>query len=142
MGIRGRVMSSLTMILLSAGLMLAILSCKDSNPTGPGGSPSNIVFPTDSVSYAHHVQPLFNQACNFAGCHDDGQHTSPLSLTTYGNTVLSIPGVVIPRNPDASTLVLRIQGSVGQRMPVNGNPLNQNQINGIRTWIAEGAKNN
>ena len=127
---------------LLAGSLVVVVSCKDQNPTGPGGSPSSIVFPTSNVSYAQHVQPLFNQACNFAGCHDDGQHQSPLKLTSYGNTVLSIPGVVYPGNPDASTLVLRIQGSVGQRMPVSGNPLNQNQINGIRTWIAEGAKNN
>ena len=129
-------------VFLLAGSLMLLMSCKDQNPTGPGGSPSTIVFPTDSVSYSQHVQPLFNQACNFAGCHDDGQNASPLRLTSYGNTVLSIPGVVVPRNPDGSTLVLRIQGSVGQRMPVNGNPLNQNQINGIRAWIVEGAKNN
>jgi hypothetical protein len=39
-------------------------------------------------------------------------------------------------------LVLRIQGSVGARMPPGQYPLNQNQIDGIRTWIAEGAKDN
>lgn len=139
---RSNVHTVLTRMLLAGCLTLAVVSCKDQNPTGPGGSPSNIVFPNDSISYSIHVQPLFNQACNFAGCHDDGQHDSPLRLTSYGNAVLSIPGIVVPRNPDGSRLVLRIQGSVGQRMPVNGNPLNQNQINGIRTWIAEGAKNN
>jgi hypothetical protein len=52
------------------------------------------------------------------------------------------PGVVVPAKPDASTLVLSIQGSVGARMPPGTYPLNQNQINGIRAWIVEGAKNN
>ena len=127
---------------LCAGVMAIVLSCKDDNPTGDGGSPSNVVFPNSNVSYNQHVQPLFNQACALSGCHDDGPHTSPLRLTSYGNAVLSIPGVVVAGNPDASTLVLRIQGSVGQRMPPNTNPLNQNQINGIRTWIAEGARQN
>ncbi|MEK9136829.1 MAG: hypothetical protein AAB393_06870 [Bacteroidota bacterium] len=117
-------------------------SCKDDNPTGEEGSPSNIVFPSTNVSYQQHVQPLFNQACAFAGCHDDGQHTSPLKLTSYGNAVLSIPGIIVMNQPDQSTLVFRIEGRVGARMPLNQNPLNQNQINGIRTWIAEGARNN
>ena len=124
------------------GLMLVVLSCKDDNPTGAEGSPSNIVFPANNVSYSQHVQPLFNQACAFAGCHDDGQHSSPLKLTSWGNTVIMVPGVIRTGQPDLSTLVWRIEGRVGQRMPSNANPLNQNQINGIRSWIADSAKNN
>jgi hypothetical protein len=87
---------------------------------------------------------LFNQACNFSGCHDDGAHQSTLVLTSYGQAFLSLTstGLVIAGKPDQSTLVLRIQGSVGARMPPGSYPLNQNQINGIRTWIVEGAKNN
>ena len=38
--------------------------------------------------------------------------------------------------------VLRIEGRLGARMPLNQNPLNQNQITGIRAWIGEGALNN
>ncbi len=135
------IVTGLALTLLAAGL-LVLVSCKDKNPTGPEGSPSDVIVPNDSVSYSHHVQPLFKQSCNFAGCHDDGQNQSPLKLTSYGNTVLSIPGVVVPRNPDGSLLGLRIQGSLGQRMPPSGYPLNQNQFTGIRTWIAEGARNN
>ncbi len=115
--------------------------CKDVNPL-TGESPSSVVFPATKVSYGKQVQPLFDQACNNVGCHDDGQHESDLKLTTYDNTVRMLPGIVIPLKPDQSLLVLRIQGSIGPRMPPSGNPLNQNQINGIRTWIAEGADNN
>jgi len=132
---RGRVLGG---ILLAA---LAGWSCKGTAPTGPDNSPSRIIFPDHGVSYANQVQPLFNEACNFAGCHDDGAHQSPVILTSYGEAML-VAGVIVPGKPDASTLVLRIQGSVGARMPPGAYPLNQNQINGIRTWIAEGAKNN
>jgi hypothetical protein len=129
-------------IVLALSMLALVLSCKDENPTGAEGSPSNIVFPTFNVSYSQHVQPLFNQACAFAGCHDDGQHQSPLNLTSWGNTVIMVPGIIRIGQPDQSTLVFRIEGRVGQRMPLNGNSLNQNQINGIRTWIADSAKNN
>ncbi len=120
---------------------LQVFGCKDSNPL-TGESPSNIVFPSTGVSYGRHVQPLFDQACNYSGCHDDGQHQSQLKLTTYDNTVRMLPGIVIPNDPDHSLLVLRIQGSIGPRMPPSGNGLNDNQINGIRSWIAAGAPNN
>jgi hypothetical protein len=134
------------LIIVAAGsLLLGLLlsECKDNVITGDSGSPSNIVFPTDStVSYSRHVQPLFNQTCALSSCHDDGQHQSVLKLTDYGNTVTSLPGVVVPRQPDQSTIILRIQGLSGARMPLNRNPLNQNQINGMRAWIAAGAKNN
>jgi hypothetical protein len=113
---------------------------------GPGvdGSPSDIVFPVSNVSYSVHVQPLFNQACAFSGCHDAGQNQSQLHLTSYGDAVLSTSavGVILPGKPDQSELVLRIQGTVGARMPPGVYPLNANQINGIRAWIVEGAKNN
>ena len=121
---------------------LAMGGCKDTVTPGDGSSPSNVVFPARDVSYTYQVQPLFNQACNAGGCHDNGPHQSALSLTSYGLAVLTVPGVVVPGKPDGSTLVFRIEGRVGDRMPPGNFPLNQNQINGIRTWIAEGARNN
>ncbi len=105
-------------------------------------SPSNVVFPNNNVSYSGQVQPLFNQACTASGCHDNGAHQSDLDLTDYGHAVLTVPGVVVPGKPDASTLVLRIEGAVGPRMPSAYFPLNQNQIGGIRVWVLEGAKDN
>ena len=129
-------------ITLVASLMLILLflSCKDDNPVD-GGSPSNVVFPTSNVSYSQHVQPLFDQACAFAGCHNDGVPQDQLRLTSWGS-LTNFPGVVVPNQPELSTLVIRIEGTSSQPMPPNGNPLNQNQINGIRTWIVEGAMNN
>jgi hypothetical protein len=117
-------------------------SCKGTAPSGPDGSPSTIVFPPNNVSYSAQVQPLFDQACNSTSCHGSGTQTNPLVLASYGQAVLTIPGIVVPSKSSSSVLVLRIQGSVGARMPPGQYPLNQNQIDGIRTWIAEGAKDN
>ena len=50
--------------------------------------------------------------------------------------------VIVRNQPDQSTLVMRIEGRIGERMPLNRRALNQNQINGIRAWIGEGALNN
>jgi hypothetical protein len=126
----------------SAFLLASLLggsACKDE---GPVESPSDVVFPPNNVSYKQHVQPLFNQTCALAGCHDNGSHPSDLCLTDYHNTVFRTPGVVTPGQPELSTIIQRIEGTAGQPMPLNRSPLNQNQINGIRTWIVEGAKDN
>jgi hypothetical protein len=132
----------LKFLLVSLSL-LGMAGCKDQNPAGEDGSPSNIVFPTSGVSYQYHVQPLFNQACNFSGCHGSDAPPNLVKLTSWGELMTSGSGagVVVPGQPESSTLVLRIEGR-GARMPPTGLPLNQNQINGIRAWIAEGAKNN
>ena len=123
-------------------LLLGLSGCKDSGTTGPDESPSNIIFPATDVSYAAHVQPLFNQTCALSGCHDDGPRPNPLSLTSYENLMFNSLQVVVRGKPDKSVLILRVDGRIAPRMPLSRNPLNQNQINGLRTWIAEGALNN
>jgi hypothetical protein len=124
--------------------LLARSGCKDKNTLLPGESPSTVVFPTRNVSFGVHVQTLFNQACALPSCHDDNSHAGGLSLTSYYNTVFSVPGIVVSKDPQNSILVMKIEGRgpAGDRMPPGPNALNQNQIDGIRTWIAEGAQNN
>jgi Planctomycete cytochrome C len=138
--------NTLRYIAAAAGVvaLTLALSCKDSNPVGPDGSPSDVVFPADSVSYSQSVQVLFNQTCALPSCHSSGEGVDRVKLDNYQNLRFGVNGlsVVIPGSPDQSELVLRIEGRTGDRMPINRNPLNQNQINGIRTWIAEGAKDN
>jgi hypothetical protein len=122
-------------ILLITSVLLPGIGCKDEQPV-------DIVFPSSNVKYGLHVQPLFDQACSFSGCHDDGSHESKLVLTSYGGLMNPQLLVVTPGDPQNSILVMRIEGRLGERMPLYRTPLNDNQITGIRSWIGEGAKNN
>ncbi len=101
---------------------------------------NDIVFPASNVSYAQHVQPLFNLRCMNTGCHDDASRAGGLSLTSYFNLTAN-PGEVIPGDSKASKLAQKIDGRLPHTytIPV---ALNQNQIDGIKKWIDEGAKNN
>jgi hypothetical protein len=125
-----------------AAALLSVSGCKDENPVGDGDSPSNVVFPISGVSYARDVDLLFRQTCAISGCHGDGTQTSALRLTNYDELMNKGMLVVLRGDPANSTLVMRIEGRLGERMPLNRRPLNQNQINGIRAWIGEGALNN
>jgi len=117
-----------------------IAACDDTaNITGI----DNITIPSSNVSYSVYIQPVLTAHCAGAGCHDDQTSASGLSLTSYSNTTQNYL-VVAPLLPQNSKLVWSIEGTSGNIMPPLGSPykpLNTNQINGIKTWIKEGAKN-
>ncbi len=131
-------MKYLNLTLIASCLLLAgtLPACK--NVVGPGGS--TIVFPKTNVSFYEQVLPLFEQTCDFSGCHDDGTQAGGLALTSYASIVNGPPGVVVPHDTSGSILLQRLKG-IGPLMPP-ARALNSNQINGIKQWILEGAPAN
>ncbi|MFA5804623.1 MAG: c-type cytochrome domain-containing protein [Melioribacteraceae bacterium] len=120
------------------GLML-IAACDD---TINISDIDNKIIPSSNVSYSQHIQPVLTAKCARAGCHDDQTREAGLSLTSYSNTTQSYL-VVAPLLPQNSKLVWSIEGTSGNLMPPLGYPpVTKNQIDGIKTWIKEGAKNN
>ncbi|OGU55103.1 MAG: hypothetical protein A2V66_13610 [Ignavibacteria bacterium RBG_13_36_8] len=100
------------------------------------------IIPDNQVSFSEHIQPVLNLKCAFSGCHDDQTRAANLSITTWAN-VVSDPSIVFPYYPQNSRLAWAIEGTGSTLMPPYGYPaLTQNQIDGIKTWIAEGATNN
>lgn len=100
------------------------------------------VIPDSNIDYYTHIQPIFSVKCASSFCHDDGTRAGGLSLTSYGNATADL-SIVFPGDPSVSKLVWAIEGTGGtQPMPPPGAapPLTENQIKGIKTWIAEGAK--
>ncbi|MCX6170730.1 MAG: hypothetical protein NTX65_15425 [Ignavibacteriales bacterium] len=129
-----------TLLLIAAFTATCFISaCDDtSNITNI----DNVVIPSKNVSYSQHIQPIFTAKCTQSGCHDDQTHTSNLSLTSYSNTTASYL-VVAAGFPQNSLLVLTTQGLTTNPMPPIGYPpLIKNQIDGIKIWVQEGAKNN
>ncbi len=116
---------------------LMLFGCKDE-----GTNIDGIAIPDSNISYQAHIQPIFDAKCNSSGCHDDATHQAGLSLTSWQKATSDF-SIIFPGNPEASRLVLSIEGRSPYPMPPPGRyPLTQNQINAIRTWVKEGAKNN
>jgi len=102
-----------------------------------------IIIPSKDVSYNEYIQPVLNVKCATSGCHDDGTRAGNYSVTNWANVVT--PGIVDVGNVETSRLVWRIEGLGVPIMPPIGAivaPLTKNQIDGIKTWIREGARNN
>lgn len=114
------------------------ISCDD---TGTNSDIDNVKIPSKNVSYGEYIQPIFNVKCMSSGCHDDGSMAGGYSLTTWSNAVT--PGIVDPFSVETSRMVWRIEGQGFPLMPPPSRGyLTSNQVEGIKTWIREGAENN
>lgn len=105
-------------------------------PPTPDAGPATVSFATD-------VMPILSTNCAGAGC-----HTNARSFF-FGTGRTGCPSVteqrfVVPFDPDASYVVHKIEGTgiCGMRMPRGRAPLSAGDITTIRTWIAEGARDN
>lgn len=100
-------------------------------------------IPQSNVSYSKHIQPVLELKCASSGCHNDATRAGGLALTSWAQTTAD-PIITFPGEPDNSMLVWTIEARAGvpPMPPVGYPPLTADQIRGIRTWIAEGAKNN
>ncbi len=125
---------------LLISLFVLFTSCDDAEQAR---DIDNRVIPSENVSYKEHLQPVFFLKCSTSGCHDDQTKAGSYSMTTWSNTVQ--PGVVDPFSPETSRLMWSIEGlGVSMMPPVYSTirPMTNNQIEGVRTWIKEGAQNN
>ncbi|MHC5109467.1 MAG: hypothetical protein ACYTHJ_06275 [Planctomycetota bacterium] len=104
-----------------------------------------------SVSYENDVVPILMEAgCLNSACHGSGQSSGYdartwSSLFEAGNEATSL-GLcpVVPGDPDSSYLIQKLEGTaaIGALMPLGNNPLSDETIELIRTWISEGAADN
>lgn len=125
----------------TVAIVILLYSCSTDSGIG-----SNTVDPTFSSISTN----IFQKRCS---CHQSESFGTPFLLTpdmAYQNLrQLSTeqPNLfrVDPGNPDKSYLYLKITGAEGitlERMPKGGPYLSSDQIEAIRQWIVDGAKNN
>ncbi len=91
------------------------------------------------VSFHVDVAPLFAMHCN--GCHGNA---GGLSLRSYAATLKggNSGKILIAGDAERSLLIHFVDGRRGEahRMPIGGRPLSARQIENLRRWIDEGAK--
>ena len=120
-------------------LFFTILIAQSCNDSITSSEINNIVMPDSGVSYSMHIAPVFEVKC--VSCHNDQRSDGGVNLSSWTNVVRD-PSIVFPGSDSTSILVWAIERypSVAPMPPSEW--LNRNHINGIRTWIREGAQNN
>jgi len=104
--------------------------------------------PAPTVSYARDIAPIIEQNC--LECHrpgGDGEVASGLRLDDYADLMKGtrFGPVVKPGDSLSSTLVILIEGRADPSLKMphgDRQPLSPGQIQMIRQWIDQGAKNN
>lgn len=148
-GIKFWSMHSFSLIVLcSLGMLL--VSCGDSSTDpngGNGGNGGNGSEPPAEPTFSN-VLEIFNSSCGGSNCHI-GEQRNGVRLDSYNNVIESEGFqygelVVQPNDAAGSPLVDKIESSPdeGERMPVGGPYLSDEEISLIREWIDEGAQNN
>jgi WD40 repeat protein len=104
----------------------------------PGSSPAQ--KPAGSVSYYRDIRPILQKRCQ--GCHQPVSQGGKLIVTSFeafkagGSSGPSF----VPGRPGDSAIMRYITGNP-PNMPKGQKPLESHQVELIRQWIAEGAKN-
>jgi len=88
------------------------------------------------VTFAKDIQPLLAEKCG--NCHGTTRPKKGIDYVTSYDTTMK---TVRAGKPDESRLFRSISGKGGKQMPPK-KPLTESEIAKIKTWIADGAKNN
>lgn len=101
--------------------------------------PAELRSHAEPVSFAQEVMPILEAQC--VECHSEENAELGLKLDTYeGLMAGSDYGTIVEAgDPDGSLMVDMIQSG---DMPEDGDPMPPEQLEVIRTWIAEGAEKN
>lgn len=101
----------------------------------------------EAVSFSKDVMPILKSRC--FECHTKGgkgYQASGLNMETYTDLMkgTKFGPVIKPNDSLSSTLVILIEGRADPsiKMPHKREPLTKEQIETIRNWIDQGAKNN
>ena len=110
--------------------------------TDPAGDPvleSNCN--PDTVYFRNTILPLVVSSCATTDCHDQKSHKDGIILTDYASIIRT--GEIKPGDPNDSEFFETLTDDGDDLMPPPPyDPLNSEQIQLIRTWIAQGAIDN
>jgi hypothetical protein len=138
-------------------LLLVLSGCKgggssSTQTSSEAAKPAADPKPTAVAKFNEDVQPIFTKKCAHPSCH--GAAKSAGMQLSQGEAYANIVGVkstedpqlyrIDPGKPDSSYMVLKLEGKqkIGAQMPLTGGPLPQKDIQIIRSWVKDGAKNN
>ena len=105
-------------------------------------SSAGLAEPSRPVSFYGDVRPIFQKHCQ--GCHQPAKPHGKFVITSFKDLLRGVgdEAVVVPGKPDESLLITEITSQDGAppSMPKDAEPLGTSDVETIRAWIAQGAK--
>jgi hypothetical protein len=96
----------------------------------------------DTVYFENSILPIFQSNCAKSGCHDVATATEGIRFNSYENIIAT--GEIVPGKSNEGEIMKKItETDVDKIMPPPPNsPLSATQIDLIKKWISQGARNN
>ena len=112
------------------------------NPGGGGNPTVTASCSPDTAYFQQQVLPVIVSNCSMSGCHDAVSHEDGIILTSYASIMST--GKIKPGNPEDSELFEKIiaNDNDNRMPPPPRSRLTTDQVEVIRKWIRQGAKNN
>lgn len=126
---------SAVLVTVAILVLLATLASSGTSAT------TTVAIEDDAVSFEEQILPILEASCT--ECHDNRSAFSNLRLDNAEGIMAGgdLGKVVVPGEPDNSPLVLRVALPEDDLdfMPIEGDPLTDEQIDLMRKWIEQGA---
>jgi mono/diheme cytochrome c family protein len=102
---------------------------------------ASIAYAADAPSYSKTIAPLFAENCS--SCHSASAHMGGLNVDSFDALIKggNHGKVIVPGKAEESRLFLMITGKVTPAMPMEGGPLQPEDIAAVKAWINAGAVN-
>ena len=98
-----------------------------------------VVDPGVEVKFSADIIPIFNESCNYSGCHGFGEVPPDLSPNNAYDALIN-GGYINVDDPEKSELYQWVRGNRSLPMPLTGtDPVIYSTI---LAWIEQGAQNN
>lgn len=130
-------MKSLIKIITILSLAFLISVCDNTN-----NGQINFLFPEEEeVSYLQHVDPFLRLRCAFSPCHNPAYASAGYDMTDWFQ-VTKDQVLVNTVNVESSLLLQVMDGRNPHLVNMGLILANENQIQGVRRWIEDGAELN
>lgn len=117
------------------GIFLVVFLTHMGAMLASGGVSSAVVA---NPTFSGNIEPIFQARC--AICHGPVAPSMGLDLTSYASAEKL--HMWVPKDPQQSLLILKLNGTVPPQMPLGGPYLPKGAIQTIANWIKEGAPDN
>jgi len=96
----------------------------------------------DDLCFEVDVLPILRANCATSGCHDAASARDGVILESYASIMSGPKDLVRPFDPwDSELWEVLVEDEADERMPPSPRSLSQFQIDVVRQWIQEGARN-
>jgi cytochrome c553 len=124
-----------------------LVSCQHKSVLDPSADPDNPLVVSDNcdpdtVYFNNQVLPVLISNCTQSGCHNATDKEDGVDLSSYYGVLSTVEHILDTDWSENKLIRVLVDSDPDERMPYERDPLPQDQIELLKTWIKQGALHN